>query len=190
MVIGITGGMGSGKSTAARLFEKRGFRRIDCDEIAHDLLREDEEVKARIRVAFGDEVFDNEGSVNRKTLGGLVFESEDKLSELEAILHPRIRDAWLAKIASDPDARWVVEVPLLFEKNLQNRVDFTICVFSDLHTQVERLQRKGIDQAQALARIERQMPVSKKAEMADFVLLNEGSLDFLDEQIKTLLTRI
>jgi len=190
MVIGLTGGMGSGKSTAASFFVTRGFRRIDCDEIAHDLLREDRDVKVGIRDAFGEEVFDSDGGVDRRALGEVVFTSEEKLSELESILHPRIRDAWLARIAADPDDRWVVEIPLLFEKNLQNRVDFTVCVFSDLPTQVERLQLKGVDQAQALARIERQMPVSKKAEMADFVLLNEGSLDFLDEQIKTLLTRI
>lgn len=189
MVIGLTGGMGSGKSTAARLFENQGFRRIDCDEIAHDLLSNDGDVKRSIKEAFGSEVFDCEGEVDRRALGSIVFESEDKLSELEAILHPRIRDAWLARIASDPDARWVVEIPLLFEKNLQNRVDFTVCVFSDLSTQVKRLQLKGIDRAQALARIEKQMPVSEKAEIADFVLLNEGSLEFLDEQIKTLLTR-
>ena len=75
-------------------------------------------------------------------------------------------------------------------KNLQNRVDLTVCVFSDLSTQVKRLQLKGMDRAQALARIEKQMPVSEKAEIADYVLLNEGSLEFLDEQIKTLLTRI
>ena len=190
MVIGLTGGMGSGKSTTAGLFEKRGFRRIDCDEIAHDLLRDNKEVKSRLRAAFGGGVFDSSGDVDRPALGAIVFKSEDKLSELEAILHPRIRDTWMAKIATEPDAQWVVEIPLLFEKNLQNRVDFTVCVFSDLSTQVKRLQLKGIDRAQALARIEKQMPVSEKAEIADFVLLNEGSLEFLDEQIKTLLTRI
>ena len=190
MIIGLTGGMGSGKSTAARFFENQGFRRIDCDEIAHDLLREDEDVKRLIEEAFGSGVFSGEGDVDRIALGAIVFESEDKLLKLEAILHPRIRDVWLARVASEPDAQWVVEIPLLVEKNLQNRVDFTVCVFSDLSSQVKRLQLKGMDRAQALARIEKQMPVSEKAEIADYVLLNEGSLEFLDEQIKTLLTRI
>ena len=190
MVIGLTGGMGSGKSTAARLFEDQGFQRIDCDEIAHDLLREDEDVNRCIKKAFGTDAFDREGQVDRTALGGIVFESGDNLLRLEAILHPKIRDTWLARVASDTDARWVVEIPLLFEKNLQNRVDFTVCVFSDLSTQVKRLQLKGIDRTQALARIEKQMPVFEKAEIADYVLLNEGSLEFLDEQIKTLLTRI
>ena len=190
MVIGLTGGMGSGKSTAARLFEDQGFQRIDCDEIAHDLLREDEHVNRCIKKAFGTDAFDRDGQLDRTALGGIVFESGDNLLRLEAILHPRIRDTWLARVASDTEARWVVEIPLLFEKNLQNRVDFTVCVFSDLSTQVKRLQLKGIDRTQALARIEKQMPVFEKAEIADYVLLNEGSLEFLDEQIKTLLTRI
>ena len=190
MVIGLTGGMGSGKSTAARLFEDQGFQRIDCDEIAHDLLREDEDVNRCIKKAFGTDAFDRDGQVDRTALGGIVFESGDNLLRLEAILHPRIRYTWLARVASDTEARWVVEIPLLFEKNLQNRVDFTVCVFSDLSTQVKRLQLKGIDRTQALARIEKQMPVFEKAEIADYVLLNEGSLEFLEEQIKTLLTRI
>ena len=190
MIIGLTGGMGSGKSTAARLFEIQGFQRIDCDEIGHDLLNKDEDVKRLIKEAFGSDAFDREGEVDRRALGGIVFESDDELSKLEAILHPGIRDAWLARVASDQDGRWVVEIPLLFEKNLQNRVDFTVCVFSDLMTQVKRLQLKGIDRDQALARIEKQMPVSEKANIADYVLLNEGSLEFLDEQIKTLLTGI
>ncbi|MCH2387742.1 MAG: dephospho-CoA kinase, partial [Opitutales bacterium] len=120
MVIGLTGGMGSGKSTAARLFEDQGFQRIDCDEIAHDLLREDEDVNRCIKKAFGTDAFDRDGQVDRTALGGIVFESGDNLLRLEAILHPRIRDTWLARVASDTEARWVVEIPLLFEKNLQN----------------------------------------------------------------------
>ena len=104
MVIGLTGGMGSGKSTAARFFEDQGFQRIDCDEIAHDMLREDEDVKRRIKEAFGSDAFDRDGQVDRRALGGIVFESYDKLSKLEAILHPRIRDAWSARVVSDPEA--------------------------------------------------------------------------------------
>ena len=105
-------------------------------------------------------------------------------------MHPKVRETWEGAVASDQEANWILEIPLLFEKNLQNRVDFTICVFSDLKSQVERLEQKGIGRAQALARINRQMPLSQKAENADFVLLNEGSLEFLEDQIKTLLTRL
>lgn len=189
MVIGITGGIGCGKSTASRMFEQRGYRRIDCDAIAHELLAKDTTVRDALVDAFGPDVLDRDGALDRNLIGGIVFADERRLVELERILHPRIRERWRSLIAEDPESDWVVEVPLLFEKKLQNRVDFTVCVFTDLSLQVERLEQKGMDRAQALARINRQMPTEEKAEKADCVLLNEGSLAFLDDQINQLLTR-
>ncbi len=190
MVVGLTGGMGCGKSTAGRIFETRGFQRIDTDEIVHGLLQNDAETIEAVSNAFGSGVLSNSGGVDRARLGSIVFADEAKLKRLEGILHPRVRESWEAAVANSPEANWVVEIPLLFEKNLQNRVDFTVCVLSDLSTQVERLEQKGMGRAHALARINRQMPVSCKAEKADFVLLNEGSLEFLEDQINTLLTRL
>ncbi len=190
MVIGLTGGIGCGKSTVACMFEKRGYRRIDCDALAHELLSSDPEVRAAVVSAFGEGVISVSGSLDRSALGAIVFEDESRLAELEAILHPRIRDRWESLIAEDSTSDWIVEVPLLFEKNLQNRVDFTVCVFSDSSTQVERLGQKGMGRAQALARINRQMPSEEKAEKADCVLLNEGSLAFLENQVNQLLTRL
>jgi len=163
---------------------------LDADEIVHDLLQNDVETIHAVSKAFGSELVSKSGGVDRSRLGSIVFEDEAKLKVLESILHPRVRESWEGAVMGDPDAKWVVEIPLLFEKNLENRVDFTVCVFSDLSTQVERLEQKGMGRAQALARINRQMPVSQKAEKADFVLLNEGSLEFLEDQINTLLPRI
>tara|TARA_B100000900_G_C20438157_1_gene657876 strand:- start:25 stop:705 length:681 start_codon:yes stop_codon:yes gene_type:complete len=190
MVVVLTGGMGCGKSTAGRMFEKRGFRRLDSDQIVHDLLESDPATIREVMDVFGPKVISSNGGVNRSLLGSIVFDDEEKLKALEDIMHPKVQEAWEVAVASDQEAKWILEIPLLFEKNLQNRVDFTICVFSDLKTQVERLEQKGIGRVQALARINRQMPLSQKAEDADFVLLNEGSLEFLEDQIKTLLTRI
>ncbi len=190
MVVGLTGGMGCGKSTAGQIFEMHGFRRIDSDQIVHGLLRSDPETLREVTDAFGPEVVSKDGGVDRPSLGSIVFGDEGKLKLLESILHPKVRKEWERVVASDQEANWIVEIPLLFEKNLQIRVDFTVCVFSDLTSQVERLEQKGIGRAQALARINRQMPISQKVENADFVLLNEGSLEFLEDQIKTLLTRL
>jgi len=190
MVVGLTGGMGCGKSTASRMFEKRGFRRLDSDQIVHDLLESDPATIREVVDVFGPKVISSNSGVNRSLLGSIVFGDDEKLKALEDILHPKVREAWEGAVASDQEANWILEIPLLFEKNLQNRVDFTICVFSDLNSQVERLEQNGIGRAQALARINRQMPLSQKAENADFVLLNEGSLEFLEDQIKTLLTRL
>jgi dephospho-CoA kinase len=190
MVVGLTGGMGCGKSTAGRMFEKHGFRRLDSDQIVHDLLESDPTTIREVEDVFGPKVISNNGGVNRSLLGSIVFGDDEKLQALEDIMHPKVREAWEGAVASNPEANWILEIPLLFEKNLQNRVDFTVCVFSDLLSQVERLEQKGMGRAQALARINRQMPLSQKAENADFVLLNEGSLEFLEDQIKTLLTRL
>ena len=190
MVIGLTGGIGCGKSTAAGMFERRGFRRIDCDAIAHELIAKDPKVRESLVETFGEGILASDGSFDRKAIGAIVFEDEHLLEELENILHPRIRDRWESLIGEAPESDWIVEVPLLFEKNLQNRVDFTVCVFSDLSSQVERLEQKGMVRAQALTRINRQMPTEEKAEKADYVLLNEGSLAFLEDQVNQLLTRL
>ena len=189
MVVGITGGIGCGKSTAARMFERRGFRRVDCDAIAHELVAEDAIVRETLINTFGEGIRRDNGSLDRKKIAAIVFGDERRLGELENILHPVIRERWESLIGEEPEGDWIVEVPLLFEKNLQNRVDFTVCVFSDLSSQVERLGQKGMDRAQALARINRQMPTEEKAEKADCVLLNEGSLAFLEDQVNQLLTR-
>ena len=172
------------------MFEKRGFRRLDSDQIVHDLLESDPATIREVVDVFGPKVISSNGGVNRSLLGSIVFGDDEQLKALEDIMHPKVREAWEGAVASDQEANWILEIPLLFEKNLQNRVDFTICVFSDLKAQVERLERNGIGRTQALVRINRQMPLSQKAENADFVLLNGGSLEFLEDQIKTLLTRL
>jgi len=141
-----------------------------------------EEVRSR----FGDSVISPVGGVDRSALGKIVFGDPESLKALEAILHPRVGAEWKGRVAEDSSSDWVVEIPLLFEKNLQKNVDLTVCVSSDRELQVERLERKGMDEASALARINSQLPLAVKAEMADFVLLNDGSLEFLERQVERL----
>ncbi|MBK1879562.1 dephospho-CoA kinase [Pelagicoccus mobilis] len=188
MRIGLTGGIGCGKSMVAKLLAERGLSTIDADRIVHDLLAEDEATIAEVISRFGEGVRGAEGGIDRAELGKIVFGDSEGLKALEVILHPRVRKTW--EKASDSGGVWVIEIPLLFEKNLQKNVDLTICVFSDPHTQVERLEQRGMNRTQALARMERQMPVSQKAELADIVLLNDGSLEFLTEQVDRLVSKI
>jgi len=190
MVIGLTGGIACGKSTAAKMIEGSGYKRIDCDEIVHELLAADASVAREIRNRFGSGAVTEHDGVDRSALGRIVFNDSELLAALESILHPRVHRMWTGEITRDPASDWVVEIPLLFEKNLQKNVDFTVCVFSDLKLQVERLERKGMDRASALARIRSQLPLAAKAEMADFVLLNDGSLVFLERQVERLLRDI
>lgn len=188
MRIGLTGGIGCGKSTVSKLFAERGFSTIDADAIVHRLLAEDGDTVREVVGVFGEGVLNSEGGIDRAELGKLVFADAERLKRLEGILHPRVRQAW--ESASASEGYWLIEIPLLFEKNLQKNVDLTICVFSDPQSQVERLERRGMNQAQALARMERQMPVSRKAELSDVVLLNDGSLKFLTEQVDRLIPKI
>lgn len=188
MKIGLTGGIGCGKSTVSKLFRVRGFSTIDSDAIVHDLLSQDKETIAAVAELFGDSVVLPSGRIDRAAVGQLVFGESELLGQLEAILHPRVRSTW--ETAAESGGDWLIEIPLLFEKNLQKNVDFTICVFSDPQTQVERLEQRGMNRTQALARMKRQMPVSEKAELADFVLLNDGSLEFLTEQVDRLISNI
>ncbi|MBD5778971.1 dephospho-CoA kinase [Pelagicoccus sp. NFK12] len=188
MKIGLTGGIGCGKSTVSKLFRERGFCTIDADAIVHELLSKDEATIEAVVALFGEAVRSPSGGIDRAEVGQRVFGDADLLSELEGILHPKVRSTWEAAAQTGGD--WLVEIPLLFEKKLQKNVDITICVFSDPQTQVERLEQRGMNRTQALARMKRQMPVSEKAELADFVLLNDGSLEFLAEQVDHLISNI
>ncbi|MDQ8187063.1 dephospho-CoA kinase [Pelagicoccus sp. SDUM812002] len=188
MKIGLTGGIGCGKSTVSKFFSGRGFSTIDADAIVHELLAEDEEAIAAVVGVFGESVRLESGGVDRTEVGQRVFGDSELLGKLEAILHPRVRSVW--EKAAESGGNWLIEIPLLFEKNLQKNVDLTICVFSDPQTQVERLEKRGMNRTQALARMKRQMPVSEKAELSDCVLLNEGSLEFLTEQVDHLISKI
>lgn len=167
---------------------ERGFSTIDADAIVHELLARDPATIGEVREQFGESVLLPEGGADRAELAKQVFGDAQELAKLEAILHPRVRAIWEA--AAETGGDWVIEIPLLFEKNLQKNVDLTICVFSDPLTQVERLERRGLSAAQVQSRMMQQMPVAEKAELADLVLLNDGSLEFLSEQVDLLISKI
>lgn len=188
MVVGITGGMGCGKSTAAAMFADLGWGRVDSDEVVRDLLRSEAAVQKEVRNRFSENVFCSDGSVDRRRLAEVVFPSREALADLEAILHPRVRLRWKAAVAVDHPANWVVEIPLLFEKGLEKEVDFTLCVASDAEVQTQRLASRGLSPQEVSQRIARQLPLAQKIERADFVLTNNGSLAFLNDQVVRLAT--
>ncbi len=169
------------------MFAERGFGRIDCDEIVRGLLVGDSEVLQEIRHSFGAEVFDSAGGLDRKRLGAIVFADRNRLDVLENILHPRVLRQWRGAVAAEPDSGWVVEIPLLFEKNLQKWVDFTICLACDRRVQLERLTQRRMTPQEADQRIAVQLPLIRKIELADFVLLNNGALSFLSDQVDWLI---
>jgi dephospho-CoA kinase len=190
MVVGLTGGIGCGKSTAAGYFEELGWGRVDSDRIVRELLHDDAAVIAEVRRVFGDAVIGADGRVDRRRLAGAVFPDPAALGALEAILHPRVRARWKARVAEPTPRNWVVEIPLLFEKGLEKEVDFTVCVASAPEVQAQRLAQRGLAPQEAAQRIARQLPLAQKIERADFVLTNNGSLDFLRDQVTRLSRRL
>jgi dephospho-CoA kinase len=189
MILGLTGGMGGGKSTAARFFEEAGFRRIDSDRIVREELLTAPDVIAKIATRFPDAVTaDNQ--VRRPELARRVFANDDDRVWLEELLHPLVYARWRGLLAGEPQARWVVEVPLLFEKGLENWFDFTVCVSTSSANQFARLIERGIPQSLAEQRISKQLPLALKLEKADFVLSNDGTLESLRLQVNHLAARL
>ncbi len=174
----------------ASMMVSRGFGSIDSDEIIRSALLVDPEIIGAIRDRFGGDVLTEAGQVDRGSLARRVFADDASLAWLEGLLHPRVFEYWRNAIAADRTKSWVVEVPLLFEKNLQNWFDFTVCVASDPGIQLARLERRGLPPELARQRISKQLPLAQKIELVDFVLSNDGSLDFLREQVSTLIASI
>jgi len=139
MILGLTGGMGCGKTTVASMMAAHGFASLDSDAIVRSALLIDPEVIAAIREHFGPGVLADSGQVDRGMLARRVFVDDPALAWLEGLLHPRLHAYWRKAFAADCAKSWVVEVPLLFEKGLQNWFDFTVCVASHLDVQLARL---------------------------------------------------
>jgi dephospho-CoA kinase len=190
LIVGLTGGMGCGKSTAAAFFADRGFIRIDSDAMVHDLLLNNREVIDAIRNKFGDAVFAPDGTVQRDRLGEKVFGDVAALIWLEELLHTRLYAQWRETFSKSERQAFIVEVPLLFEKGLENWFDFIVCVTTESSLQLRRLEQKGIPLELAQQRLAKQLPLARKCELADHVLLNDGSPDFLREQVNVLADRL
>lgn len=145
------------------------------------------EVKERLRERFGSSILDSGGAVDRPRLAERVFGDEGELRWLEDLTHPRLYALWRQDLGAAPDAAWAVEVPLLFEKNLENWFDFTVCVACAPAQQLARLEQRGLPHALAEQRISKQLPLARKIELADFVLWNDGTASFLQDQVDHLI---
>jgi dephospho-CoA kinase len=178
-VFGLTGGIGSGKSTVAARFVARGVPVIDADVLAREVVARGSPGLAEIVEAFGDSVLDAEGNLDRPKLAGVVFHDDAARKRLNAITHPRVRDLALARVQElgekgEPLACY--EVPLLVETGLADVLRPLVVVVVDEATQVERtVARDGSSADHARARIASQMPLAEKAKLADHVIDNSGS---------------
>lgn len=180
--IGLTGGMGCGKSTALSYFQKHGARVVDTDALVKRLLSEDLELRTAIAEAFGKGILDAEGKIDRAKLGRTVFSDSRALQVLETLVHPRVREEWMAYLR-EAHPLLVIELPLLFENGLEEYFTHTVCVSCCPELQKQRLAARGVTQTQQEQRIGRQLPIEEKIKRSTFTLHNNGSLEHFEAQI-------
>jgi len=170
--IGITGGIGSGKSTVAKVFEMLGIPVYYADDAAKRLMNEDEELKEKIQLQFGNDVY-KDGKLNRKELAAIVFNDPSKLVLLNSLVHPAtLKDAerWMQKQAT-PYA--IKEAALIFESGAQEQLDHVIGVTTPAPLRIQRsMQRDGISREEVIARMDKQMDETIKMKLCDFVITN------------------
>lgn len=194
-VVGLTGGLATGASTVARMFEELGALVVDADEIVHELEEPGTEVSREIAERFGPETLDEEGRVDRARLGPRVFDDPRALEDLGAIVHPRVKAETARRIgelrAANPGALIVYDAPLLIERGGYKSFQTLVVVYVDDATQLERLmERDGIGRPKALKMLASQMPPSVKREYADVVIDNRGSLAETRSQVEACYRRL
>ena len=188
---GLTGGVASGKSTVARMFEELGAKIIDADKIGHELLRAPLPTYREIVTCFGKEILDTSAEIDRRRLGAMVFADLEKLRQLNAILHPRIIervDALAAQYhAQDPRAVVFVDAALIYEAGISGRFSKILVAWCRPEQQIERLMRKsGASKQDAEQRIRAQMSVEEKRQRADYVIDCSGSKEDTRRQVAAL----
>ncbi len=186
-LFGLTGGIGMGKSTAARMLRERGLAVVDTDVLARQVVEPGQPALEEVRRTFGNDLVDATGHLRRDELARRVFADPAALKQLEEILHPRIRELWQKQVEAwktEGQTKGVVVIPLLFETGAREHFDAVICLACTRTTQQARLEARGWSREQIGQRIQAQWPVEKKMELADFVVWTEGVVEVHQEQLK------
>lgn len=188
LFVGLTGGIGTGKSTAARMLAERGAVVINADLLAREAVAPGTDGFRAVVEAFGPEVVYADGTLDRKRLAQIVFEDPERRRALEAIVHPEVRRRIAQTVADNAGTPSVVvlDSPLLIETDGHRDVQVIVVTTTTPQTAIARLVARGMDEADARARLAVQMPLEEKARKADVVLDNEGSLEDLAAQVDAL----
>ena len=201
VTIGLSGGIGTGKSSVARMFAAQGAVVIDADAIVHELQARGTPMVAELAEAFGPGVLDAQGGLDRAALGAIVFRDPDARARLNAIVHPKVGAEFARRIAEAraSGARvLVLDIPLLFEGRRSGtgsaakmQFDATVLVYAPEALQIERqVSRDACSRDEAIRRVRAQMPIEEKKALADYVIDNGGSLAETERQVREVLSRI
>lgn len=190
MILGLTGGIATGKSTTSKIIKKIGIPVVDADEISRKIVY-DMEIILKIKEEFGEEIYII-GELDREKLSRIVFSNKDKLKKLNMILHPAI----LKKIKEEfeklkKNKIIVADIPLLFEVSFEDEVDKILTIYCDLETQIERLKtRKSYTREESLKRINSQMKTEEKIKKSDYIINNSKNLEFLEKEVQKIIKKI
>ena len=180
MTLGVTGGIGSGKSTLCRMLEELGAIIYRSDDVARKLMEEDEEIRREVVQAFGKQSYKADGSLDRAYLGGLVFESQDLLERLNATVHPRVHKEYLRQAKNMPGTLVVYEAALIYESGADKYLNMVAVVDAPLEERYDRVMRRdGLSREAIKARMRHQLPRKEILRRADRVICNGGTIEDL-----------
>ena len=185
-VIGLTGGIGCGKSLAAQYFSELGALVIDADQLARAAIERGSQGFDEAVSIFGDSILNN-GDIDRRALGEIVFKDPDAKRKLEGIIHPYVRQQFEEAVSSlKADETLIYEIPLLVETGAQDRFDLVITVESEIENRISRLRQRGMHISEIEARIAAQASREQRVEIADFLIENDGTEDELLRQVENI----
>jgi dephospho-CoA kinase len=193
LTIGLTGGIASGKSTVSQMFKEAGIVVVDADVIARKVVEVGEEAYEQIVQSFGKDILLPDETIDRQKLGSVVFFNEEKRLLLNSIVHPAVRKQMLKEKEehlNNGEETVILDIPLLFESKLTALVDRTLLVYVDYETQLARLMnRNNLSKGEAEARIQSQMPLKDKIQLADAVIDNNGTIEATKDQLHEVCTQ-
>jgi dephospho-CoA kinase len=193
IVVGLTGGIASGKSTVSAILIEKGITVIDADIEARLAVEKGEEAYHEIVSHFGESILQADGAIDREKLGSIIFHDQEQRLKLNSIVHPAVRKRMLMKkekALANKEQIIIMDIPLLFESKLTSMVDKTLLVYVDEEIQLERLMnRNQLSKSDALARIHSQMPLKDKLELADAVINNNGTIEETVKQLNVILEK-
>jgi dephospho-CoA kinase len=193
LLVGLTGGIGSGKSTVARLLEARGARIVDADQVARDVVEPGRPAFAQLVERFGDGILGPDGRLDRPKLAAVAFATEEGTAALNAITHPAVGEEFLRRMTAAPDDGIVVcDVPLLVESETaaSRGYEFVIVVEAPRELRLERLEGRGVTRADAEARMAKQATDEQRRAVATWVVDNSGDLAHLEGQVDAIWTEL
>jgi len=190
---GLTGGIATGKTTVANLFREKGIYIIDADLIAREVVKKGMPAWRMIKEEFGDEILREDGELDRKKLGSIVFSSKEKIQKLNSIVHPFVRERMMEEIerAISMEKNILLDIPLLFENGIHQWLRPVILVYAPLEVQIERLmKRDGLSREECEKRIRAQMSIEEKKKLADYIIDNSSDISKTKRQVEEVYEKI